>query len=261
MNRDGSDLRRLTNNPGIDITPTWSPSGTQIAFTSDRSGTPQIYVVGADGAEPVEEDLRSRTATGRRGRRRRSTRSRSRRAAARASTSGCSTSSTGVAKSLTFGERHATKARRSRRTAGTSCSPRRAPARRRCSRWRATARTCGRLRRAGNNYEAGLVQMTGESTMKAARSIAAAGRGRGAAHRGRLRQKNAAGRASDAAAAAAGRAPRRRSRRLRPSRSREPIGRAARTGARRRDLVGVARRSEQELAAEAGLLRAGQQRV
>jgi len=49
VNRDGSGLRRLTNNPSIDITPTWSPSGTQIAFTSDRSGTPQIYVVDADG--------------------------------------------------------------------------------------------------------------------------------------------------------------------------------------------------------------------
>jgi TolB protein len=49
VNRDGSGLRRITNNPGIDITPTWSPSGTQIAFTSDRSGPPQIYVVGADG--------------------------------------------------------------------------------------------------------------------------------------------------------------------------------------------------------------------
>ena len=34
MNRDGSNVRRLTNHPGDDITPTWSPSGTQIAFTS-----------------------------------------------------------------------------------------------------------------------------------------------------------------------------------------------------------------------------------
>ena len=49
VNRDGSGLRRITNNPTIDITPTWSPSGTQIAFTSDRSGSPQIYVVGIDG--------------------------------------------------------------------------------------------------------------------------------------------------------------------------------------------------------------------
>ena len=49
MNRDGSNVRRLTNNPAIDTTPTWSPNGTQIAFTSDRAGTPQIYIVGADG--------------------------------------------------------------------------------------------------------------------------------------------------------------------------------------------------------------------
>jgi TolB protein len=49
MNRDGSNLRRITNHPAIDSTPTWSPTGTQIAFTSDRSGSPQIYIVGADG--------------------------------------------------------------------------------------------------------------------------------------------------------------------------------------------------------------------
>jgi len=33
----------------IDVTPTWSPTGTQIAFTSDRTGTPQIYIINADG--------------------------------------------------------------------------------------------------------------------------------------------------------------------------------------------------------------------
>jgi TolB protein len=49
MNRDGSGLRRLTNNPMIDVTPTWSPTGTQIAFTSDRTGSPQIYIMNADG--------------------------------------------------------------------------------------------------------------------------------------------------------------------------------------------------------------------
>jgi TolB protein len=47
--RDGSNLRRITNNPAIDTTPTWSPTGTQIAFTTDRTGSPQIYVMGADG--------------------------------------------------------------------------------------------------------------------------------------------------------------------------------------------------------------------
>ena len=47
--RDGSNIRRITNNPAIDTTPTWSPTGAQIAFTTDRAGPPQIYVMGADG--------------------------------------------------------------------------------------------------------------------------------------------------------------------------------------------------------------------
>ena len=49
MNRDGSGLRRVTNSPAIDVTPTWSPTGQQIAFVSDRTGPPQIYVVNIDG--------------------------------------------------------------------------------------------------------------------------------------------------------------------------------------------------------------------
>jgi TolB protein len=49
MNVDGSNVRRLTNNPAADGSPTWSPSGTQIAFTSDRRGVPQIWIMGADG--------------------------------------------------------------------------------------------------------------------------------------------------------------------------------------------------------------------
>jgi TolB protein len=49
INVDGSNVRRLTNHPGIDTTPTWSPQGHQIAFTSDRTGSPQIYVIDVDG--------------------------------------------------------------------------------------------------------------------------------------------------------------------------------------------------------------------
>jgi TolB protein len=49
VNRDGTGLRRLTNHPGADSTPTWSPTGQQLAFTSDRSGNPQIYIINADG--------------------------------------------------------------------------------------------------------------------------------------------------------------------------------------------------------------------
>jgi len=49
MNADGTNVQRLTNNPAADTTPTWNPQGTQIAFVSDRSGSPQIWVMGIDG--------------------------------------------------------------------------------------------------------------------------------------------------------------------------------------------------------------------
>jgi TolB protein len=49
VNRDGSGLRKLTDHASINTSPTWSPSGTQIAFVSDRTGQPQIYTVGVDG--------------------------------------------------------------------------------------------------------------------------------------------------------------------------------------------------------------------
>jgi TolB protein len=47
-------VRRLTNTAAIDTTPTWSPNGNEIAFTSDRSGSPQIYIVSADGLGAVQ---------------------------------------------------------------------------------------------------------------------------------------------------------------------------------------------------------------
>jgi TolB protein len=40
---------RLTNSPAIDTSPSYSPRGREIAFTSDRSGSPQIYVMDAEG--------------------------------------------------------------------------------------------------------------------------------------------------------------------------------------------------------------------
>jgi TolB protein len=51
VNRDGTGLRRITNHPMADTTPTWAPTGAQLAFTSDRSGSPQVYVVNVDGTD------------------------------------------------------------------------------------------------------------------------------------------------------------------------------------------------------------------
>jgi TolB protein len=45
---DGKIISRLTNSPSIDTSASVSPGG-QIAFVSDRQGTPQIYLMGASG--------------------------------------------------------------------------------------------------------------------------------------------------------------------------------------------------------------------
>jgi Tol biopolymer transport system component len=49
IDADGTDLTRLTHSPGPDFDPSWSPDGTQIAFRSERSGEPEIWVMNADG--------------------------------------------------------------------------------------------------------------------------------------------------------------------------------------------------------------------
>lgn len=45
LDRSGNVLRRLTQDPGIEVSPAWSPDGRQIVFVSDRSGSPQLYVL------------------------------------------------------------------------------------------------------------------------------------------------------------------------------------------------------------------------
>jgi len=47
---DGSDLRRLTDNPAIDGLPTWSPDGRYIAFVSDRGGEWAVWAIRPDGS-------------------------------------------------------------------------------------------------------------------------------------------------------------------------------------------------------------------
>lgn len=47
---DGTDVRRLTDNAAIDVSPTCGPGG--IAFVSNRHGTPQIFVMSLNGGTP-----------------------------------------------------------------------------------------------------------------------------------------------------------------------------------------------------------------
>ena len=51
VNADGTDLTRLTDAPGADFDPVWSPDGTRIAFRSERSGDSEIWVMNADGSD------------------------------------------------------------------------------------------------------------------------------------------------------------------------------------------------------------------
>jgi TolB protein len=53
MNPEGSDPRRLTNDPALDSSPVYSPDGTKIAFVSDREDGYQIWVMNADGSNPA----------------------------------------------------------------------------------------------------------------------------------------------------------------------------------------------------------------
>jgi len=52
MRADGTHVRRLTDSPGLDEGPVWSPDGTKIAFSSDRDGQQELYVMNADGSDP-----------------------------------------------------------------------------------------------------------------------------------------------------------------------------------------------------------------
>lgn len=47
---DGTQRRNITYHPAIDTSPTWSPRGQQLAFISDRTGTPQVWIMDADGS-------------------------------------------------------------------------------------------------------------------------------------------------------------------------------------------------------------------
>jgi len=52
MNGDGSSPRNLTNHPGGNAFPAWSPDGAYLSFASWRDGNWDIFIMNADGSNP-----------------------------------------------------------------------------------------------------------------------------------------------------------------------------------------------------------------
>jgi Tol biopolymer transport system component len=51
INVDGSGERRLTDSPGLDAFPAWSPNGERIVFATDRDRNWELYTMDPDGSE------------------------------------------------------------------------------------------------------------------------------------------------------------------------------------------------------------------
>jgi len=51
MAADGSDVVRLTHDPGADSNPTWAHGDTEILFTSNRGGDLDVYAMAPDGSD------------------------------------------------------------------------------------------------------------------------------------------------------------------------------------------------------------------
>lgn len=53
VQKDGGDARRITSTAAVEANPHFSPDGKWIAFSSNRSGIPQVYIVPAQGGSPT----------------------------------------------------------------------------------------------------------------------------------------------------------------------------------------------------------------
>src|SRR5262244_1997322 len=49
MNADGSNVRRIVDDPEYDAEPKWSPDGLKILFVTGRNGNFDVYEMNADG--------------------------------------------------------------------------------------------------------------------------------------------------------------------------------------------------------------------
>ena len=54
INPDGTDMKRLTQDPGSDEAPYWSPDGRYIIFSSNRTGHYQLYIMTANGTNQTK---------------------------------------------------------------------------------------------------------------------------------------------------------------------------------------------------------------
>jgi TolB protein len=54
VNPDGSGRTNLTNRPGFDLEPDWSPDGRQIVFVRTDGSDNEIYVMNSDGSIPTD---------------------------------------------------------------------------------------------------------------------------------------------------------------------------------------------------------------
>ena len=52
MTPEGKNPVKLTSDAGSNESPSWSPDGRHLVFMSTRTGSPEIFVMGADGSEP-----------------------------------------------------------------------------------------------------------------------------------------------------------------------------------------------------------------
>lgn len=53
MSADGVQVRNVTDHPAADADPSWAPDGRRLAFSSDREGSPEIFVTRLDARKAV----------------------------------------------------------------------------------------------------------------------------------------------------------------------------------------------------------------